>query len=59
MQLREWPGDAPVRYSLRLLAAALLSLAAAAQAAGVLVELSLRKRRPAGGGERTARSTAN
>jgi len=53
MHLPEWSPDFPVRYSMRMLSAALLSFAAKAQTAGVIAELSLRKRRSAGGGERT------
>ena len=59
MQFREWSRDFPVRYSMRMLAAALLSFAAAAQTAGVIAGLSLRKGRSAGGGERTASSASS
>lgn len=58
MQLDEWSPDFPVRYSLRMLSAALTSYAAAAQTAVVILGLSLRKGRSARGIERFASPTS-
>lgn len=58
MQLSEWSPDGALRYSLRILAATLLSFAAAAQTAGVIVGLSLRKERSASGDKRAGSLTS-